>query len=64
MTSHPDLVGHSLRRLAWSLEERNVDLVVSPGILEVAGPRLSIRPAAGMPLLHVERPSWRARAGW
>ncbi len=56
VTSHPDLVGHSLRRLAWSLEERNVDLVVSPGILEVAGPRLSIRPAAGMPLLHVERP--------
>ena len=56
VTSHPDLVGHSLRRLAWSLEERKVDLVVSPGILEVAGPRLSIRPAAGMPLLHVERP--------
>ncbi len=56
VTSHPDLVGHSLRRLAWSLEERDVDLVVSPGILEVAGPRLSIRPAAGMPLLHVERP--------
>ena len=56
VTSHPDLVGQSLRRLAWSLEERDVDLVVSPGILEVAGPRLSIRPAAGMPLLHVERP--------
>ena len=56
VSSHPDLVGHSLRRLAWSLEERNVDLVVSPGILEVAGPRLSIRPAAGVPLLHVERP--------
>ena len=56
VSSHPDLMGHSLRRLAWSLEERNVDLVVSPGILEVAGPRLSIRPAAGIPLLHVERP--------
>lgn len=56
VASHPDLVGKQLRRLAWSLEERNVDLVVSPGILEVAGPRLSIRPVAGMPLLHVERP--------
>ena len=41
---------------AWSLEERKVDLVVAPGILGVAGPRLSIRPAEGMPLLHVERP--------
>lgn len=56
VASHPDLVGKELRRLAWSLEERQVDLVVSPGILEVAGPRLSIRPVAGMPLLHVERP--------
>ena len=46
----------ALRRLAWALEERDVDLVVAPGIFEVAGPRLSIRPAAGMPLLHVERP--------
>jgi len=56
ISSHPDLVGHSLRRLAWALEERNVELVVSPGILDVAGPRLSIRPSAGTPLLHVERP--------
>jgi len=56
VSSHPDLVGHSLRRLGWSLEERNVELIVSPGILEVAGPRLSIRPLAGLSLLHVERP--------
>ena len=56
VASYPGFAGKTLRRLGWSLEERNVDLVVSPGILEVAGPRLSIRPVAGMPLLHVERP--------
>ena len=56
VSSHPDLVGHSLRRLAWALEERGVDLIVSPGILEVAGPRLSIRQAPGLSLVHVERP--------
>jgi exopolysaccharide biosynthesis polyprenyl glycosylphosphotransferase len=56
VSADPDLGGPELRRLAWSLEEREVDLVVSPGLLGVAGPRLSIRPAAGMPLLHVERP--------
>jgi exopolysaccharide biosynthesis polyprenyl glycosylphosphotransferase len=56
VSSDPDLHGAELRRLAWSLEEREVDLVVSPGLLGVAGPRLSIRPTAGMPLLHVERP--------
>ncbi|MFC8501722.1 sugar transferase [Pedococcus sp. NPDC057267] len=56
VSSDPDLHGPELRRLAWSLEEREVDLVVSAGLLGVAGPRLSIRPTAGMPLLHVERP--------
>ncbi|MEO5982906.1 MAG: sugar transferase [Pedococcus sp.] len=57
VSSDPDLSGSDLRRLAWSLEEREVDLVIAPGLFEVAGPRLSIRPTAGMPLLHVERPA-------
>jgi exopolysaccharide biosynthesis polyprenyl glycosylphosphotransferase len=57
VSGDPDLSGSALRRLAWSLEERAVDLVVATGLLDVAGPRLSIRPAAGMPLLHVERPA-------
>lgn len=57
VVSHPDLSGHTLRRLAWALEERGVELVVSPGIVEVAGPRLSIRPVAGLSLLHLERPA-------
>jgi exopolysaccharide biosynthesis polyprenyl glycosylphosphotransferase len=57
VSGDPDLSGGALRRLAWSLEERAVDLVVATGLLDVAGPRLSIRPAAGMPLLHVERPA-------
>ncbi|GAA1882431.1 sugar transferase [Lapillicoccus jejuensis] len=56
VSSHPDLVGAPLRRLGWALAERQVDLVVAPGIVEVAGPRLSLRPAAGVSLLHVERP--------
>ncbi len=57
VVSHPDLSGQALRRLSWALEERGVELVVSPGIIEVAGPRLSIRPIAGLSLLHLERPS-------
>jgi exopolysaccharide biosynthesis polyprenyl glycosylphosphotransferase len=57
VASSPDLSGHALRRLAWALDERGVDLIVSPGIVEVAGPRLSIRPVAGLSLLHLERPA-------
>jgi exopolysaccharide biosynthesis polyprenyl glycosylphosphotransferase len=59
VVSHPDLSGHALRRLSWALEARGVELLVSPGIVEVAGPRLSIRPVAGMSLLHLERPVLR-----
>lgn len=61
VASHPDLSGEALRRLAWELEGRRVDLLVSPGILEVTGARLSIRPVAGLSLLHLERPAFR---GW
>jgi exopolysaccharide biosynthesis polyprenyl glycosylphosphotransferase len=57
VVSHPDMSGQALRRLSWALEERNVELIVSPGIIEVAGPRLSIRPVAGLSLLHLERPT-------
>ncbi|HEY0474644.1 MAG TPA: sugar transferase [Kribbella sp.] len=57
IASDPELAGQSLRRLSWALEQRGVDLIVSPGIVEVAGPRISIRPVAGLSLLHLERPS-------
>jgi exopolysaccharide biosynthesis polyprenyl glycosylphosphotransferase len=52
-----ELAGQSLRRLSWALEQRGVDLIVSPGIVEVAGPRISVRPVAGLSLLHLDRPS-------
>jgi exopolysaccharide biosynthesis polyprenyl glycosylphosphotransferase len=52
----PGTGGHALRRLGWALEQRDVDLLIDPGIVEVAGPRLSLRQASGLPMLHVERP--------
>ncbi|NOL39014.1 sugar transferase [Kribbella sandramycini] len=57
VAADPELTGHSLRKLSWALEQRGVELIVSPGIVEVAGPRISIRPVAGLSLLHLERPS-------
>jgi exopolysaccharide biosynthesis polyprenyl glycosylphosphotransferase len=52
----PEMDGVALRRLAWLLETDEVELVVAPALMEVAGPRTSIRPVAGLPLLHVEHP--------
>jgi exopolysaccharide biosynthesis polyprenyl glycosylphosphotransferase len=57
VASDPELSGQALRRLSWALEQRGIELIVSPGIVEVAGPRISIRPVAGLSLLHLERPS-------
>jgi exopolysaccharide biosynthesis polyprenyl glycosylphosphotransferase len=54
----PELDGAALRRLAWSLETDRTDLFVAPALMDVAGPRISIRPVAGMPLLHVEHPEF------
>ncbi|HEV2070478.1 MAG TPA: sugar transferase, partial [Acidimicrobiales bacterium] len=46
----------ALKTLAWGLEGTGVDLIVAPAVTDVAGPRISIRPVAGVPLLHVEEP--------
>ena len=45
-----------LRRIAWDLEGSSIDLVVVPSLTDVAGPRIHMRPVAGLPLLHVEQP--------
>ena len=38
-----------------------MELLVAPGLIEVAGPRLHIRPFDGLPLLAVEQPRFE---GW
>lgn len=47
-----------LRQLGWALEGTDIDLVVAPGIMDVAGPRVLTRPVQGLPLIHVEAPSF------
>lgn len=57
-----DATRHSfLRELSWSLEGTAVELLVHPGLIEVAGPRMHIRPFVGLPLLYVEQPHF---TGW
>ncbi len=53
-----DLGSDQLRRVAWELEPTGADLLVAPSLVEVAGPRLSIRPVSGLPLLQVEQPQF------
>jgi exopolysaccharide biosynthesis polyprenyl glycosylphosphotransferase len=54
--SCPEMDGMKLRTLAWELEKTGTDLCVAPALLDVAGPRTTVRPTAGLTLLHVDHP--------
>ena len=45
-----------VQRLAWRLEGPRVDLLVASNVGDVAGPRITMRMAADLPLLHLDEP--------
>jgi exopolysaccharide biosynthesis polyprenyl glycosylphosphotransferase len=45
-----------VQRLAWRLEGPRIDLLVAPTIGDIAGPRVTMRMAADLPLLHLDEP--------
>ena len=47
-----------LHELAEAVEPPDVEVLVAPAITDVAGPRTVMRPVAGVPLLHVEEPTF------
>ncbi|MBB3083227.1 sugar transferase [Geodermatophilus sabuli] len=61
VTSASETAAQYLRQLSWQLEGTGIELLVAPGLVEVAGPRLHIRPLEGLPLLSVEQPRFE---GW
>ncbi len=61
LTATDSLGPGDLRRLIWELEGRNVELVVTPGVVDIAGHRLIFQPMGDMPMLHIARPQ-HARA--
>ncbi|WP_457001483.1 sugar transferase [Geodermatophilus sp. SYSU D00814] len=56
VTSSSETAAVYLRRLSWELEGSGIELLVAPGLMEVAGPRMHVRPFIGLPLVHVEEP--------
>ena len=47
-----------IRDLTWELEKIDVDLVVAPGMVDVADPRLTVRLVGGQPLIQIEKPQY------
>ncbi len=62
VTGSSVLTGAELRRLSWDLEGTGIRLLIAPGVTELAGPRLVIRPIGGLPLLDVREAGFHGGA--
>lgn len=58
VTSTDELPAERMRQLSWSLEPGRHHLVVAPSLADIGGPRIHMRPVAGLPLLHIETPRY------
>lgn len=62
--SCPEIDGPALRRLAWSLERSEVDLIVASALVDVAGDRTTVRPVDGLPMLHLDHANLTGVRRW
>ena len=58
VASAEELSAAQVKRISWALEAGRQHLVLAPAIMDIAGPRMHIRPVAGLPLIHVETPTF------
>ena len=58
VTAWSDVSQNDLRHLSWDLEGSGVTLLVAPRLTDISGPRIHIRPVAGLPLLNIEEPEF------
>lgn len=56
VTGADDLPPDKVKEISWALEAGKQHLLLAPSITDIAGPRIHTRPAAGLPLIHVETP--------
>ncbi len=54
----PGWTSRRLHHLAWDLEGTGAELVVDPGLMEIAGPRLHVAAVDGLPLLRLTEPAF------
>ncbi|WP_438354490.1 sugar transferase [Microbacterium sp. CJ88] len=47
-----------IKQLSWQLEGTAAELILSSRLTDVAGPRISLRPVDGLPLIHVRIPEF------
>jgi exopolysaccharide biosynthesis polyprenyl glycosylphosphotransferase len=58
VTSSASFGPSRVRKLSWELEDTNAELILAPALTNIAGPRVHNHPVAGLPLIHVDRPTY------
>jgi exopolysaccharide biosynthesis polyprenyl glycosylphosphotransferase len=58
VVSHDDADPYYVKRLSWELEGTAAELILGSRLADVAGPRISLRPVDGLPLIQVRIPTF------
>lgn len=56
--------GRDFNRLARRLEGEKAELIVVPTLTDVSSTRMSVRPVAGIPLVHIDKPQAERAGTW
>lgn len=56
ISSGSQLKPRLIRQLGWELQARNISMIMTPALTDVAGPRIHTQPVAGLPMIHVTTP--------
>lgn len=58
VSSESGIPANRVRQLSWHLEAGQQHLIMAPNLTDIGGPRIHMRPVAGLPLMHVETPKY------
>lgn len=59
VTASNSIGPNMVRNLSWQLEDTQAGLVLAPALTDIAGPRIHTQPVDGLPLIHVDKPTYR-----
>lgn len=52
------------RQAIWDLEHESIQVVIAPSVTDISNERIKIRPVGGLPLMHIEPPTWSDASRW
>lgn len=56
VTGSDAMTSEAVKQLGWDLEGSGIDLALTLSLADVAGPRVLVQPANGLPLVYVDEP--------